>query len=73
MEIKKCVAERIKSLLAEKKLSIKEFSDLTALSCTTVKRLLAEKNDNLRFGTIYKIVVAFNLSFDELFEKHTKK
>lgn len=73
MNLNKCVAEEIKRIMKERNLSVKKFAELTGVSVSTTRRLMEEKVRVIRFTVVYKIVDAFNISFDVFLKNFRKK
>ena len=60
------VGSRLKKLLAERNMSIRELSDKTGISLNTLYNVTKRDNNNIRIDSLQKIAKALNVTMDFL-------
>ena len=67
MNLNRAFALRVSNLLAEKKMSKYRLEKETGLTHTALKYIFNEKNKDVMFSTIVKVVSAFDMTIEEFF------
>lgn len=60
----------LKEILKERKMTLKQLSDLSGVSSNTLSALQNQKNDSIHFPTLDKITSALNINVEDLIIKY---